>query len=130
MFEEVTEGVRNSYNSSTTKRCALELVKSVLTNYHQLSTRCFSDCLSHLRPVSQQLSSNHYYVHSIPSPYSYYNTIQLHPFPLLLKTLSERSAFPLVIRGTRVFFLPNQFSSELRTEARITLTCSSNSWQD
>ena len=49
--------------------------------------------------------------------------LQHHLFPLLLKTLSERSAFPLALRGTRVvFLLLKQFSSELETEAEVILT--------
>jgi hypothetical protein len=48
---------------------------------------------------------------------------QHHFFPLLLKTLSERSAFPLALRGTCVnFLLLKQFSSELETEAEVILT--------
>lgn len=46
-----------------------------------------------------------------------------HLCPLLLKTLSERSAFPLTLRGTRVvFLLLKQFSGELATEAEVFLT--------
>jgi hypothetical protein len=42
---------------------------------------------------------------------------------MLLKTLSERSAFPLTLRGTRVvFLLLKQFSAELETEAEVFLT--------
>ncbi|SRR6266702_1670494 len=45
-----------------------------------------------------------------------------HLSPLLLKTLSERSTFPLTLRGTRVvFLLLKQFSSELSTEAEVFL---------
>jgi Guanine nucleotide exchange factor in Golgi transport N-terminal len=41
---------------------------------------------------------------------------------LLLKTLSERSAFPLTLRGTRVvFLLLKQFSAELPMEAEVFL---------
>jgi hypothetical protein len=40
-------------------------------------------------------------------------SLQRHLFPLLLKTLSERSAFPLALRDTRtIFLLLKQFSSE------------------
>ena len=49
--------------------------------------------------------------------------MQHHLSPLLLKTLSERSAFPLTLRGTRVvFLLLKQFSAELATEAEVFLT--------
>ena len=48
--------------------------------------------------------------------------LQPHLFPLLFKTFSERSAFPLALRGTRVVFLfLKQFSSELETEAEVIL---------
>jgi hypothetical protein len=48
--------------------------------------------------------------------------LQHHLFPLLLKTLSERSAFPFGLRGTRVvFLLLKQFSSELETGAKVIL---------
>jgi hypothetical protein len=49
--------------------------------------------------------------------------LQHHLSPLLLKMLSERSAFPLALRGTRiVFLLLKQFSPEVETEAEIILT--------
>jgi hypothetical protein len=44
--------------------------------------------------------------------------LQHHLFPLLFRLLPERSAFPLMFRGTRVvFLLLKQFSAELATEA-------------
>jgi len=49
--------------------------------------------------------------------------LQHHLFPLLLKALSERPAFPLALRGARVvFLLLKQFSSKLETEAKVFLT--------
>jgi hypothetical protein len=49
--------------------------------------------------------------------------LQYHLSPLLLKTLSEPSAFPLALRGTRiVFLLFEQVSSEVETEAEVTIT--------
>ena len=58
------------------------------------------------------------HVYSIPSSYPYCNTTS--SLPLLLKTHSERSAFPLALRGTRVVpLLLKQFSSELETEAEV-----------
>jgi hypothetical protein len=46
-----------------------------------------------------------------------------HLFPLLPKTLSGHSAFPLAIRGTRtVLLLLKQFPFELETEAEVILT--------
>jgi hypothetical protein len=50
------------------KTYALELISSVLTNYHELFRKV---CLSSPLPIrdlcGQQLSSNHSHVHSIPS---------------------------------------------------------------
>ena len=50
------------------KTFALELIESVLTNYHELFRKV---CLSSPLPIrdlcGQQLSSNHSHVHSIPS---------------------------------------------------------------
>jgi hypothetical protein len=47
------------------------------------------------------------------------STPHRHLFPLL-KTPSERSAFPLALRGTDVVFLLfKKFSSELATEAEV-----------
>ncbi|KAF8490333.1 hypothetical protein F5888DRAFT_1741657, partial [Russula emetica] len=43
--------------------------------------------------------------------------LQHYLFPLLLKTLFERSAFPLALRGTHL--LLKQFSSELEAEAEV-----------
>ena len=43
-----------------------------------------------------------------------------HLSPLLLKSLSERSSFPLLLRSTRVvFILLKQFSDELVTESEV-----------
>jgi len=48
--------------------------------------------------------------------------LQHHLSSLLLKTLSERSAFPLTLRGTRVVsLLLKQISSELATGAEVFL---------
>jgi hypothetical protein len=45
-----------------------------------------------------------------------------HPSQLLLKTLSERSSFPLTLHGTRTsFLLLQQSSSELSTESEVLL---------
>ena len=49
--------------------------------------------------------------------------LQHHLSLLLLKTISERSAFPPTFRGTRVvFLLLKQFSAKLATEAENFLT--------
>ncbi|TFK22523.1 hypothetical protein FA15DRAFT_757922 [Coprinopsis marcescibilis] len=76
------------------KTFALELVESVLTNYHELF-RKHEELILLLRH---------------------------HLCPLLLKTLSDRPVFPLILRCTRVvFLLLKQFSTELRTEAEVFL---------
>jgi hypothetical protein len=48
--------------------------------------------------------------------------LQRHLFPLLLKTLPERSAFPLALCGTHVAFLLLEQFSELEAEAKDILT--------
>jgi hypothetical protein len=49
--------------------------------------------------------------------------LQHHLFPLLLKTLSGRSAFPLSLCNTCVvILLLEQFSSELETEPEVIFT--------
>ncbi|KAF7333497.1 Protein MON2 [Mycena venus] len=76
------------------KTFALELIESVLTNYHDLFRR-------HTELVL---------------------LLQLHLCPLLLKALSDRPLFPLTLRCTRVvFLLLKQFALELETEAEIFL---------
>ncbi|KAJ7449990.1 hypothetical protein B0H11DRAFT_323334 [Mycena galericulata] len=77
------------------KTFALELIESVLTNYHDLFRK-------HTELVL---------------------LLQLHLCPLLLKALSDRPLFPLTLRCTRVvFLLLKQFARELETEAEIFLT--------
>lgn len=76
------------------KTFALELIESVLTNYHQLF-RQHEELILLLRN---------------------------HLCPLLLKSLSDRPQFPLLLRCTRVvFLLLKKFSLELNTEAEIFL---------
>ncbi|KIM30394.1 hypothetical protein M408DRAFT_21910 [Serendipita vermifera MAFF 305830] len=77
---------------SLPKTFALELIESVLTNYH---------VLFHKHPEILLLLHHHL-------------------SPLLLKSLSERSSFPLILRSTRVvFILLKQFSDELVTESEV-----------
>ncbi|KAF8626562.1 hypothetical protein AX15_004804 [Amanita polypyramis BW_CC] len=76
------------------KTFALELIESVLTNYHDLFRK---------HPELMLLLSHHL-------------------CPLLLKALSDRPLFPLTLRCTRVvFLLLKQFSFELETEAEVFL---------
>ncbi|EIW78018.1 hypothetical protein CONPUDRAFT_146079 [Coniophora puteana RWD-64-598 SS2] len=76
------------------KTFALELIESVLTNYHDLFRK-----RSELLLLLQHLLC-----------------------PLLLKSLSDRHVFPLTLRCTRVvFLLLKQFSHELQTEAEVFL---------
>lgn len=74
------------------KTFALELIESVLTNYHDLFRKRTEIIL----------------------------LLQHHLCPLLLKALSDRPVFPLTLRCTRVaFLLLKQFSYELETEAEV-----------
>ncbi|CAL1702898.1 unnamed protein product [Somion occarium] len=76
------------------KTFALELIESVLTNYHDI-----------FRKHTELLL-----------------LLQHHLCPLVLKALSDRPSFPLTLRSTRVvFLLLKQFSSELKTEAEVFL---------
>ncbi|KAJ3718582.1 hypothetical protein DFJ43DRAFT_1159494 [Lentinula guzmanii] len=76
------------------KTFALELIESVLTNYHALFRKHVSLIL----------------------------LLQNHLCPLLLKALSDRPTFPLILRCTRVvFLLLKQFSLELQTETEVFL---------
>ncbi|KAH6905130.1 hypothetical protein BKA70DRAFT_1293490 [Coprinopsis sp. MPI-PUGE-AT-0042] len=77
------------------KTFALELVESVLSNYHDLF-RKHEELVLLLRH---------------------------HLCPLLLKVMSDRPVFPLVLRCNRVIFLMlKQFSDALETEAEVFLT--------
>ncbi|KAG6888448.1 hypothetical protein C0992_008477 [Termitomyces sp. T32_za158] len=77
------------------KTFALELIESVLTNYH-----------AHFRKHPELIL-----------------LLQHHLCPLLLKALSDRPIFPLTLRCTRVvFLLLKQFSLELTTESEVFLT--------
>ncbi|KAG6333293.1 hypothetical protein ID866_5795 [Astraeus odoratus] len=74
------------------KTFALELIESVLTNYHDL-----------FRQHSELLL-----------------LLQHHLCPLLLKSLSDKAIFPLTLRCFRVvFLLLKKFSFELKTEAEV-----------
>ncbi|KAG9095186.1 hypothetical protein FS749_010913 [Ceratobasidium sp. UAMH 11750] len=79
---------------SLPKTFSLELIESVLTNYHEIF-RSQPELLMLLRH---------------------------HLSPLLLKSLSDRPHFPLTLRSTRVvFLLLKQFSVELETESEVFL---------
>ncbi|OJT09170.1 Protein MON2 -like protein [Trametes pubescens] len=79
---------------SLRKTFALELIESVLTNYHDLFRK---------HPELLLL-------------------LQHHLCPLVHKSLSDRPNFPLTLRCTRVvFLLLKQFSSELKTESEVFL---------
>jgi hypothetical protein len=66
------------------------------------------------------LESQIIHVYSLPNSYSY---LQHHLFPLLLRTLSECTAFSLAVRNTRVIpLLLKEISSEIETEVEVTLT--------
>ncbi|KAI0668157.1 hypothetical protein C8Q78DRAFT_980256 [Trametes maxima] len=79
---------------SLRKTFALELIESVLTNYHDL-----------FRKHTELLL-----------------LLQHHLCPLVHKSLSDRPNFPLTLRCTRVvFLLLKQFSLELKTESEVFL---------
>ncbi|KAI8977746.1 hypothetical protein BD414DRAFT_154340 [Trametes punicea] len=79
---------------SLRKTFALELIESVLTNYHDL-----------FRKHTELLL-----------------LLQHHLCPLVHKSLSDRPNFPLTLRCTRVIFLLlKQFSRELKTESEVFL---------
>ncbi|KAG8789976.1 hypothetical protein FRC12_013030, partial [Ceratobasidium sp. 428] len=79
---------------SLPKTFSLELIESVLTNYHEIF-RSQPELLMLLRH---------------------------HLSPLLLRSLSDRPHFPLTLRSTRVvFLLLKQFSIELETESEVFL---------
>ena len=94
------------------KTFALELIESVLTNYHELFRRVSS--LFALREHTLIIDCQHTELLLL---------LQHHLCPLLLKSLSDRPVFPLTLRSTRVvFLLLKQFSLELQTEAEVFLT--------
>ena len=79
---------------SLPKTFALELIESVLTNYHDLF-RAHPELLA---------------------------LLQHHLCPLLLKVVSDKPYFPLTLRSTRVvFILLKQFSIEFKTETEVFL---------
>ncbi|KAF5350099.1 hypothetical protein D9756_009239 [Leucocoprinus leucothites] len=76
------------------KTFALELIESVLANYYEV-----------FRKHNELIL-----------------LLQHHLCPLLLKSLSDRPLFPLILRCTRVIFLlVKQFSLELKTEVEVFL---------
>jgi Guanine nucleotide exchange factor in Golgi transport N-terminal len=101
------------------KTFALELIESVLTNYHELFRKV---CLFSPLPIRDLYASSCPQSLSCSQHPELLILLQHHLFPLLLKTLSERSAFPLALRGTRVVFLLLKQFSRLETEAEVILT--------
>lgn len=95
---------------SLQKTFALELLESILTNYHDLF-RKVSRLRVQFAPLSQHISMQHTELLIV---------LQHLLCPLLLKNLSDRLPFPLTLRCTRVvFILLKQFSWELHTEAEV-----------
>ncbi|KAG6906753.1 hypothetical protein DXG01_012283, partial [Tephrocybe rancida] len=95
------------------KTFALELIESVLTNYH-----------AHFRKVRKLgLPQTLYYAdYPLHQHAELILLLQHHLCPLLLKALSDRPIFPLTLRCTRVvFLLLKQFSVELATESEVFL---------
>jgi hypothetical protein len=93
---------------SLPKTFALELIESVLTNYHGL----FHRVCSCSQPSRRLLTFSKHPETLI--------LLQHHLSPLLLKSLSERPTFPLTLRATRVvFILLKQFYRDLETESEV-----------
>jgi hypothetical protein len=93
------------------KTFALELIESVLTNYHELFRK------ASLSVLFSQLILMALWQHT-----ELLMLLQHHLCPLILKSLSDRHVFPLTLRCTRVVFLIlKQFSFELETEAEVFL---------
>jgi len=92
------------------KTFALELIESVLANYFEVFRRV--SAMSLCFPLSHHdLQHNELIL-----------LLQHHLCPLLLKSLSDRPLFPLILRCTRVIFLlVKQFSPELKTEVEVFL---------
>lgn len=92
------------------KTFALELIESVLTNYHDL----FRKVYLLIYPFNSPLIT--------PQHEQLLMLLRHHLCPMLLKSLSDRAVFPLTLRCTRVvFLLLKQFSFELKTEAEVFL---------
>ncbi len=105
---------------SLRKTFALELIESVLTNYHDL----FRKVSNHHRDTTIAVSPHYRVAHIMLLQHDeLLLLLQHHLCPLLLKALSDRPSFPLTLRSTRVvFLLLKQFSAELSTEAEVFLT--------
>ncbi|KAI0262128.1 hypothetical protein BGY98DRAFT_1192641 [Russula aff. rugulosa BPL654] len=102
------------------KTFALELIKNVLTNYHQFFCKM---CLSSFLPIRDLYASSCLQITLMFTAFRALLLLQHYLFAMLLNALSERSAFPLAFRGTRVvLLLLKQFSSELEAEAEVILT--------
>jgi hypothetical protein len=95
---------------SLPKTFALELIESVVTNYHDLFRKvCLLIITSNF--VFSVLRLQHHELLLL---------LRHHLSPLLLKILSDRPSFPLMLRSTRVvFLLLKQFLCELDTEAEV-----------
>jgi hypothetical protein len=97
------------------------LIESKLTNCHQLFRKV---CLFSPLPIRDLYANSCPQITFMFTAFRALALSQHHLFPCSSK-LSERSAFPLALRGTRiVFLLLKQFSSELdsETEAEVILT--------
>ena len=77
--------------------------------------------LTHPKPVSQQLSSSHSHVHSIPSSNSHFNTTSS-PCSSKRSPSTPFSRLPSAAPMFSSSCSSNQFSSELKTEAEVMLT--------
>jgi Guanine nucleotide exchange factor in Golgi transport N-terminal len=94
------------------KTFALELVESVLTNYHELFRKVGSNFILFRGFLTLTFTQHSELI----------LLLRHHLCPLLLKSLSDRPQFPLLLRCTRVvFLLLKKFSLELETEVEVFL---------
>jgi Guanine nucleotide exchange factor in Golgi transport N-terminal len=88
-------------------------------NYYQLFRKM---CLSFPLPIRDLYAVSCPEITSCTQHFELILLLQRRLFPILLMTLSKRSASRLALRGTRVFsLLLKQFSPKLETEATLGL---------
>jgi hypothetical protein len=101
------------------KTFVLELIESVLMNYHELFHKV---CLSSPLPIRDLYAGCCPQITVTFTTLRALTLITTPPLPPAPQTLSELSAFPFSLPGTRIVVLLKQFSSELEMEAEVILT--------
>jgi hypothetical protein len=101
------------------KTFALELIESVLMNYHELLHKV---CLFSPLPIRDLYASCCPQITVMFTAFRALTLITTPPLPPAPQTLSELSAFPFSLPGTRIVILLKQLSSELEMEAEVILT--------